>query len=151
MEEKKATVMDKLHPELLAPPHIVDKLIHLLMGKWQPDPFQQEQLIAHLLKCPYCRITLIILLAGEHEDEKLNGTPEAPVSNLLTRFVSIHHEIEVQQFEYMGAYAEAIVAEGREEADKRFPIFAEHVSRCPACESTLEETLAFLKEVESAD
>jgi hypothetical protein len=65
---------------------------------------------------------------------------------LLARFVTIHHEIEAQEYEQMGAYAEAIVAGGRKKADKRFPILAEHVRRCPGCKSTLEETLAFLNE-----
>ena len=146
MKEKKATVVEKVHPELLASPHIVGKLIHLVIGEWQPDPAQQEQLIAHLTECPYCRTALIVLLSAEQEYEKLNDYPEVSARNLLARFVTIHHEIEAQEYEQMGAYAEAIVAGGRKKADKRFPILAEHIRRCPSCKSTLEETLAFLNE-----
>jgi len=40
----------------------------------------------------------------------------------------------------MGAYAEAIVAGGRKKADKRFPILAKHIRRCPGWNTTLEET-----------
>ncbi len=151
MEDKRATVMDKVHPDLLVPPHIVDKLFHLVAGEWQPDPSQQEQLVAHLTECCYCRTSLIVLLSADQEYERLNSTPEAPVHNLLTRFVTIHHEIEAQDYEKMGAYAEAIIAKGREEADKRFPVLAEHVGRCSSCTSTLEETLAFLNEPEETD
>ena len=151
MKEKKATIMDKVRPDLLVPPHIVGKLIHLVVGEWQPDPSQQEQLIAHITECRYCRIALIVLLSAEQEYERLNSYPEVPVRNLLTQFVTIHHEIEAQEYERMGAYAETIVAEGREEADKRFPILAEHIRRCSICASTLEETLAFLKELEETD
>ncbi len=151
MEEKKATVMDKVRPDLLVPPHIVGKLIHLVVGKWQPDPAQQEQLVVHLTECPYCRTALIVLLSADQEYERLNISPEAPVHNLLTQFVTIHHEIEAQDYEHMGAYAEAIIAEGREEADKRFPVLAEHVRRCSSCKSTLEDTLAFLNEPEKID
>ena len=151
MKEKKATIMDKVRPDLLVPPHIVGKLIHLVVGEWQPDPSQQEQLIVHITECRYCRIALIVLLSAEQEYERLNSFPEAPASNLLAQFVTIHHEIEAQEYERMGAYAETIVAEGREEADKRFPILAEHIRRCPSCASTLEETLAFLKELEETD
>jgi uncharacterized protein with PIN domain len=146
MKEKKANVMDKVRPDLLVSPHIVGELIRLVVGEWQPDPSQQEQLIAHLTECPYCRTALIVLLSAEQEYEKLNSSPESSARNLLARFVTIHHEIEAQEYEQMGAYAEAIVAEGREKADKRFPILAEHVRRCPGCKSTLEETLAFLNE-----
>lgn len=146
MKEKKAIVMDKVRPDLLVSPHIVGKLIHLVLGEWQPDPSQQEQLIIHLTECPYCRTALIVLLSAEQEYEKLNSHPEISARNLLARFVTIHHEIEAQEYERMGAYAEAIVAEGREEADKRFPVLAEHLKRCPSCKSTLEETLAFLNE-----
>jgi hypothetical protein len=151
MKERKATVMDKVRPDLLVPPHIVGELIHLVRGEWQPDPSQQEQLVAHLTECRYCRTALIVLLSAEQEYERSNSYPEAPVRNLLARFVTIHHEIEVLEYEQMGAYAEAIVAEGKEKADKRFPILAEHIRRCPGCKSTLEETVAFLNEHEEAD
>ncbi len=151
MNENKASVMDKVHPYLLAPPHIVDKLIDLVGGEWQPDSSQQEQMVVHLTECPYCRTALIVLLSKEQEYDKLNSYPEAPIHNLLTRFVTIHHEIEAQEYEQLGAYAEAIIAQGREEADKRFPILAEHIRKCPSCKSTLDETLAFLNEDEETD
>lgn len=147
MKEKKAIVMDKVRPDLLVPPHIAGELIHLVRGEWQPDPAQQEQLVAHLAECPYCRTALIVLLSAEQEYEKSNSYPEAPARNLLKRFVTIHHELEAQEYEQMGAYAEAIVAKGRAEADKRFPVLAEHIRRCPGCKATLEETVAFLREV----
>jgi hypothetical protein len=151
MEEKKASVMDKVRPDLLVPPHIVDKLIHLVVGEWQLDPAQQEQLVVHITECPYCRTALIVLLSAEQKYERINSYSETPAHDLLTRFVTIHHEIEAQEYEHLAAYAETIVAEGREKADKRFPVLAEHIRRCPNCTSTLEETLAFLNEPEEAD
>lgn len=151
MKEKKATIVDKVYPDLLVPPHIVGELIHLVRGEWQPTPSQQEQLVAHLTECPYCRTALIVLLSAEQEYERLNGYPEASAHKVLMQFVTIHHEMEAQEYEQMGAYAEAIVAEGREEADKRFSVLAEHIRRCPNCKSTLEETLAFLNGPEETD
>jgi len=142
MKDKKAAIMDKVHPDLLVPPHIVDKLFQLVAGEWRPDPAEQEQLAAHFMECPYCRTALIVLLSAEPEEE---GS-ESSVRSLLTRFVAIHHEIEAQEYEQMGAYAEAIVAKGREEADKHFPVLADHIKRCPGCKSTLEAILAFLNE-----
>ncbi len=151
MKEKKATITDKVHPDLLIPPHIVGELIHLVRGEWQPDPSQQERLVAHLAECPYCRTALIVLLSAGQEYERSSGYSEVSARNLLMRFVTIHHEIEAQEYERMGAYAEAIVAEGRAEANKRFPVLAEHIRRCPGCKSTLEETVAFLNEPEEND
>ncbi|MBZ5686402.1 MAG: hypothetical protein LAP86_15335 [Acidobacteriia bacterium] len=151
MKDKKVTVMEKVHPDLLLPPHIAGKLVDLVVDGWQPDPAQQEQLVSHLAECPYCRITLLVLLSTEQEYNRLHNYPEAPVHDLLTQFVTLHHEIETQDYENIGAYAEAIVAEGREEADKRFPILAEHIRKCPSCQSTLEETVAFLNEPAESD
>jgi len=148
MKEKKVDVMDNVHPDLLVPPHIVDKLFHLVGGEWQPDPAQQEQLIAHFTECPYCRTALILLLTAEQEYESLNSYPETQARDLLTQFVTIHHEIDVQEYEQIGAYAEAIIAVGREEADKRFAVLAEHIRRCSNCKATLEETVAFLNKLE---
>jgi len=151
MKRKKGTAMDIAHPELLVPPHIVGKLIDLVVGERQPDPSQQEELIAHLTECSYCRTALIVMLSAEQEYERSNSFPEASIRNLLTRFVTIHHEIEVREYEHMGAYAEAIVSEGRALADKHFPILAEHIRKCLSCKSTLEETVAFLNESEEID
>jgi hypothetical protein len=151
MEGKKASVKDKVRPDLLLPPHIVDTLIRLVLGEWQPAPSQQEQLVVHLTECTYCRTALIVLLSADQEYEILNSSLETPVHNLVTQFVTIHHEIEAQDYEHMGAYAEAIMAKGREDADKRFPVLAEHVRRCSSCSSTLEDTLAFLNESEKID
>src|SRR6266699_3826300 len=109
MENKKATIIDRVHPDLLIPPHIVGKLFHLVM------------------------------LTAEQEYERLNNYPETSAHNLLKQFVTIHHEIEGQDYEHLGAYAEAIIAKGREEADKRFPILGEHIRKCSSCKSTLEE------------
>jgi hypothetical protein len=146
MKDKKVTVMEKVRPGLLLPPHIAGKLIDLVVDAWRPDPAQQEQLVSHLAECLHCRITLIVLLSTEQEYDRLNNYPEAPAHDLLTQFVRLHHEIQALDYEYMGVYAEAIVTEGREEADKRFPILAEHITKCPSCKSTLEETVAFLNE-----
>ncbi len=138
--------MTKGKPDLLLLLHIAGKLIDFVVDAWRPDPAQQEQLLSHLAACPYCRITLIVLLSAEQEYNRLHNYPEASAHDLLTQFVTLHHAIEAQDYEYMGAYAEAIVAEGKEEADKCFPLLAEHISKCPSCQSTLEETVAFLNE-----
>ena len=65
MKEKIATVRNKVPPDLLVQPHIVDKLFHVIVDRWQPDPSQQEQLVAHLTECLYCRTALIVLLSAE--------------------------------------------------------------------------------------
>jgi hypothetical protein len=151
MEDKKATIIDKISPDLLVSPHILSELFHLVMGEWKPDTSQQEQLVVHLRECYYCRTSLIVLLSANQEYEMANSYTETSARNLLTQFLTIHHEIEVQDYEHIGAYAEAIMTEGREEADKRFLVLAEHIRKCSSCKSTLEETLAFLNESEEND
>lgn len=148
MEEQRATVKDSSQVDLLVVPHIVGKLIDLLRGAWQPEPFQQDQLVAHLMECSSCRAALIVLLSAEWAGEKRHCEAETTISNLLRQLKTIRREIEAQGYESMGAYAEAIVARGREEAEKQFPILAEHIRRCSSCKSMLEETVAFLRETE---
>lgn len=148
MEDKKATILNEVSPDLLVPPHIANELFLLVMGEWQPDSSQQEKLVVHLRECYYCRMSLIVLLSADQEYEMENSPTETPARNLLTQFVTIHHEIAVQDYEYIGAYAEAIIAEGRKEADKRFHVLAGHIKRCSSCKFMLEETLAFLNKSE---
>ena len=151
MTEKLAAVMDKVHPDLLEPPHIVGNLIDIMNDERQIDLFQQEQLVAHLVECEYCRTTIIIVLSAALENEQSNDHPDPLVYDLLTRLVDIHHEIKSREYEQMGAYAEAIVAHGKKEANRHFPALVDHIRTCSRCQITLEETLAFLNESDEGD
>ena len=150
MKGKKTILMEKKHPELLVAPHVVDRLFHLLAGEWQPDASLEKQLMAHFIECSFCRTASIGLLLAEQELEGLSTDPENPFRHFIERLVTILYEIEAVEHEDMGAYAEAIITVGKTEADKRFSQFAEHISRCPKCQSALEETLAFLNESEGS-
>src|SRR5947209_15810246 len=108
MKQRKSALKDKVSPDLLTPPHVVDELFHLIEGELPLALSQQEQLVAHLTECRYCRTALIVLLSAEQEYERSNPSPESSIQDLLTRFVEIHHEIEAQDYEHMGAYAETI-------------------------------------------
>jgi predicted anti-sigma-YlaC factor YlaD len=151
MEDKHATIKDKVIPDLLVSPHIVNELLHIVMGEWQIDSTQQEHMVEHLSGCEYCRKALLVLLSADQEYEMSNNNTESQAHNLLTQFETIHHEIAVHDYEHMGAYAEAIKAKGRKKADKRFPVIAEHTRKCASCRSWLNETLAFLNESEEND
>ncbi|HLZ62872.1 MAG TPA: hypothetical protein VKR06_38480 [Ktedonosporobacter sp.] len=146
MEEKNAPVKDKIDPDLLVPPHMVGELIRLVTGEWRPDDAQQEQLIAHLIECQDCRIMLISLLSAEQE--QLVDPSEGSLQDILAQFVAIHHKIAGLGYEQMGAYAEAIVDQGQDEADKRFPLLVEHLRTCPTCKVFLEDILLFLRETD---
>jgi hypothetical protein len=143
MEERSASITEK-HPALLVPPHIMDKLIGLILGEWIPSPQEKKHLVAHLIICEYCRTALIILLFAVKKQEPLNKTSETDVDEILAQFVNIHHEIEELEYERMGAYAEALTAEGKEKAEKRFPVLAKHVGKCASCKFLLGEMLSFL-------
>jgi hypothetical protein len=144
MEEHNASVMDKIQHDLLVSPHIVSELFRLITGQWQPNAAQQEQLIAHLMTCQDCRVTLISLLSAELA--QLNNSSEGPLQNILGQFVAIHHTLEGLGYEQMGAYAETMIAQGQGEADKRFPLLAKHICNCSGCKATLADILAFLRE-----
>lgn len=151
MEYNKTNVMDKIQSELLDPPHVLDTLIHLVIGEWKLTSPQREQLIGHLTACSYCRTALIVLLSVDQEYQRSNASPdEAAISDLLARFEAIHCELESRRYEQIGAYAEAIVAKGKEEADRRFHVLAQHIKECSECTSLLEDTLDFLNETTEA-
>jgi hypothetical protein len=151
MEDKHATIKDEVIPDLLVSPHIVDELFYVVMGELQIDSTQQEQIVEHLSACEYCRKALLVLLSADSENDMSNNYTDPSVHNLLTQFATINHEIAAHDFEQMGAYAEAIKAEGRKKADKRFSVLAGHIRKCASCRSWLQETLDFLNESEEKD
>ena len=151
MEEKRAGVMNKVHPDLRVPPHVVEQLIDFVAGEKLPDPPQLEQMARHLSTCPYCRTRLIMLLSNEQKNEFLSAADQATIHDLLAKVVGIHAEIEALGYEQIAAYAEAIVAKGKAEADKHFSVLAGHIRRCQSCTAILEEMLDFLNETDETN
>jgi hypothetical protein len=122
-------------------------LMELFAGDIQQASSQQEHLLGHLATCHYCRSAVMVLLSYAQEYDRRNNNPEAPTRDLLARFADISRTIEAreaQEFERLGAYAEAIVAEGREKVAQRFPDVAAHLKICPDCRSALDATVASL-------
>jgi hypothetical protein len=154
MEEDNAKIITVVGPDLLVPPHIHPLLMELFAGNIQQASSQQEQLLAHLATCHYCRTAVMVLLSYAQEFDYRNNDPEKPTRDLLSHFANISRAIETreaQEFERLGAYAEAIVAEGREKAVQRFPGIAAHLKICPDCRSAVEATTASITEAEKTD
>lgn len=146
MKKDSVTVKERIHSDLFMPPHVADKLVALIAGEWKPDASQIETLTTHLTECSYCRTTLIVLRPVVQEYEKPSGKADTFIDGLFAQFVNIHHEIESQGYEQMGAYAEMIIAKREKEADKQFPGLAEHIKSCLSCRTILKELLDFLEE-----
>jgi hypothetical protein len=147
MQEDNRTTLSEVGPDLSIEPHVLPLLIEMLIGDGQQAFSQQQQLHTHLATCHYCRSAVIYLLGVEKEYDHRNNDTEEHVNNLLTRFAHLHRAIETMEahaYERMGAYAEAIAAEGRDKANLRFPDMAVHLRTCSDCRSILEATLAFI-------
>jgi hypothetical protein len=154
MKEDDTTIISEVGPDLFVPPHVLPLLMELFAGERQQVASQQEQLLGHLATCHYCRTAVVFLLSTEQEYDRRNNDREEPARDLVMRFVNISREIEAREaheIERMGAYAEAIVSEGRERAAQRFPDVVTHLRICPDCCSALEATVAFLTEAEETD
>lgn len=149
MKEDNATIMSEVGLDLFVPPHVLPILMELFGGERQQVLSRQEQLLAHFAMCHYCRTAVVFLLNVAQEYDHRNNNHEEPTRDLLIRFANISREIEAheaREFERMGAYAEAIVAEGRERAAQLFPDVAAHLRICSDCCSVLEATLVSLTE-----
>lgn len=148
MKEDNLKVISEIGPDLLVPPHVLPILMELFAGDRQQALLQQKQLLTHIAACHYCRIAVAVLLDIAQEYDCRNSDPEGSAGKLLVRFVAICRAIEAREYERLGAYAEAIVAEGQERADLLFPDVAIHLRTNPDGCSMLKATVAFLTEEE---
>ncbi len=151
MTKDKVTVRERVHSDLFKTPHVVDKILSIVTGEWQTDEPLDEQLVYHLTECNPCRGAIAVLLTAMQQDEQPRSSADIFINTLLTKLANINHQIESQKFEQLGAYAEAIQAEGRKEAERRFPQLVEHIKNCSTCKLTLEATLTFLKTSEEKE
>jgi len=138
-------------PDLLVPPHVLAVLMQLFAGEPQLALLQQEQLCAHLEECAYCRTAVVFLLGIAQECDCRANDSVGPALALRMRFARISGAIEARAYERMGAYAEALVAEGRAAAARRFSETAAHLGCCASCRLALEATVAFLNESSEID
>ncbi len=151
MKEDNQAAITEFSPDLFVPPHVLPVLMELFAGEVQKAFEQQEQLLAHLVACHYCRTAVVTLLGLVQEYDRRNNAVDEVAHNLLVRFADISHEIETSEahaYERLGAYAEAIVAEGQDKAERRFPDVAVHIKLCPDCRSAVEATVADIIEAE---
>jgi hypothetical protein len=135
-------------PNLLAPPHVLAELMELFAGERHQVLSQQDRLLAHLAVCEYCQTAVVFLLGVSQECDRGSGAPIEPARGLRAHFAREVRAREASGYERLGAYAEAIVAQGRETAERRYPDTAAHLSRCAQCRAALEATVAFLNETE---
>jgi hypothetical protein len=151
MNKDRATVMSEVGPDLFVSPHVLSVLMELFAGDRQQALSQQEQLLAHLATCHYCRTAVVVLLSIAQEYDRRNNDPEEPAHDLLVRFANISDKIEAYEYERLGAYAEAIAAEGRDKAELCFPDVVAHLKNCPDCCLVLEATMTFITDSEKTD
>ena len=123
------TVIEK-GPDLKIPPHVFPQLMDLFFDEKQQVNFQEEQLLAHLTVCHYCRMALktllIIVRDYDHKNEPFNQVSQ----ELLERFIQIDDELdtlEAHRLEHLAAYTEVVVEHGEIEAIIRFPDVAAHL------------------------
>ena len=152
MKEDNATVMSEVSPDLFASPHVLPVLMELFAGEKQQDRLKQESLLTHLTSCHYCRTALVFLLGIVQEYDHINNNAEETAHDLFIRFADINRLIiEAHDYEQLGAYAEAIIADGKDKADLRFPDVTAHLRICPDCCATLATTIDFITKPEETD
>ena len=129
-------------------PHVLPKLVDLVMGEWEPTALQQEQLTMHLAECLYCQIALRQFVEAALDDDKHCGLSEEPGRQLLSQLTQIIHTTSIR--DDIGAYIETVDAQGVDEANKQFPLLEEHLKACKACRSEVDGTLYLLQQAEQS-
>lgn len=128
--------------DLLKPPHVLSQFMDAIKGKQQLSSDQQEQRRKHLAECIHCQAFLGSYLV---DTLKEHDNPHELARELLTQLRRIMHETLAAD---ISAYVDMLVENGKEEADNRFPLFAEHLQTCQDCWRAVQELQAWLKQLE---
>src|SRR5438270_8260325 len=97
MKEDNSVDRPEVGPDMFVPPHVLPSLMELFAGESQRVLSQQEQLLAHIATCHYCRTAIMVLLSYELEYDRRSEYPEDPTRDLLMLFANITHKIEVRE------------------------------------------------------
>jgi hypothetical protein len=145
MKERTVTLPINDPGNLLKAPHVLSQLIDLVNGKIQLPSVQQEQLGQHLAICLHCQVFVEMYLLQMIEYDQARGKAAEPAQMLLHRLMRITHETLKED---LPAYAEALAEQGETAANRRLPLFAEHVRTCQDCQSEVEALRSWLDQLE---
>jgi hypothetical protein len=151
MQDDNIVAISRIGPDLLVSPHVLPLLMEMLSGNRQQASVQQEQLMAHLLTCHYCRTAIIALQSVVQEYDRRNNHAAQPDRDLLVSLVHLSREIdarEAREYERLGAYAETLIYEGQKSARRCFPDIVEHLKICSDCASLVKMTVNAIRESE---
>ena len=133
-------------PDILhEPPHVMAELFRFIQGEWHPSPAEKEQLSVHIVDCLHCQILLEMFVAAEVDYNRSHGLSEEPVRELFDRVKEMIHKMQ-QEPENIGAYIEALDLYGKKVANTMYPVMANHLKKCKACRSAVDETKTLLHE-----
>ena|SRR6266566_6437142 len=132
------------------PPHILPQLVEIVEGDWQPASTEQEQLLAHLVECEYCQVTLGVLVEARLAEGSPGSSSEDPARQLLTRLGGITQKRQAH-YEQIATYIETLDMSGEKAANEKYPELAEHLKRCKDCQFLVKSTRALIGQVEKAE
>ena len=124
------------------------RLAYLTAGTWQPTTGELEQLVDHIVACKDCRKNLETFIIASIDADQPENCPGAILPGFFAKIRHIIREIDMQND--ISAYIETLEMQDLEEAEHQFPLLAEHLKKCKACQSLLEETLTLLHRAEGA-
>ncbi|HYT37558.1 MAG TPA: hypothetical protein VEL49_10290 [Ktedonobacteraceae bacterium] len=151
MKSKRTAEEAAIGPVMLdKPPHILPQLMEIVEGDWQPTPTRQEQLLAHLVECEYCQVTLRVLVEARLDEGSPGSSSEDPVRELLARLGGFAQKKQAH-YEQIAAYIETLEARGEKAANKKYPELAEHLKQCKECQMLVKSTRTLIDLVEKSE
>ena len=149
MKSKRTAEEAAIGPVILdKPPHILPQLMEIVEGDWQPT--EQEQLLAHLVECEYCQVTLRVLVEARLAEGSPGVSSEDPARKLLARLGEVVQKKQAH-YEQIAAYIEQLEARGEKAANKKYPDLDQHLKQCKEFQTLVKSTLALIDQVEKAE
>lgn len=124
------------------PPHTVPQFIDMILGEQPLTPAQQQQAWEHLALCVHCQTFLAHYLYEVIAYNKDHGASEEQAQDLLKKLTVITHATLKQD---IPAYVETLEKQNKAAADRRFPLFAAHLSTCRSCQLEVKYLSAWLR------
>jgi hypothetical protein len=132
--------------ELDIVPHVLPQLNAIVLSGSRHTHADLEHVLGHLVTCVDCQHALRVLVAL-----KLRSAPSdeavKTLRKLLGRLTKIVHVTQAQ--EKLGAYIDTLEEQGEEQANRKFPVLAEHFRHCKACHRTIEGILASFSDAQT--
>jgi hypothetical protein len=146
MSEESLNRQSAVDRKMLNEAHVLSRLQLANTGEDAPSHDELEQMLDHVVSCPYCQDALERSVTAPQEDPAANPSTDLAYE-LLMQVKALGNKVQ-ERDDQIAAYAEMLEMSGEVEANREYSELSEHLKGCESCRMKVKDMQIALRQAE---